>query len=197
MALRHLSNHCSQLGSRFFKPATPQPHCHLTGVPYCPSVPPWNPEVGSLSCQLLSPGRGPPPQGISPSPPTFVRSSCLHSSGVLGHFLGAPSEAPLTGLQHSLRGKTPQVEGRRSTQQPRHGAMPWGVRGRGKGTGPSTENTGQDYRHPGRPACVWMENSDEDIKKRTSLSTGMGTPRGLLTRGGNRTGLAPTDRWGN
>ena len=97
VALGHLSNHRSQLGSRFFKPATLPttlpPYwgsilCSVKLAPLCLTVSLWTPGGGSLSCQLLSPERGPPPQGISPSPPRHLNEVLLPA--FLGGCWGTP-----------------------------------------------------------------------------------------------------------
>lgn len=59
------------------------------------SVPIWTPGVGSLSCQVLGPEQGPPPQEVS-------RPGYLHEA-VLPSFLRveAPPETPQTDSSRS------------------------------------------------------------------------------------------------
>lgn len=93
----------------------------------CLSVLIWTPGVGSLSCHVLSTGRGPSPQEVSPSLPGYHHHSCLHSSKCAGVFLGNPSRGLLrqTPAHPKRKGAWEEARGSHSHQNigPYNGAM--------------------------------------------------------------------------
>lgn len=80
-------------------------------VPLCLSLLIWTPGVESLSCHVLSTGRGPSPQEVRPSLPGHHHHACLHSSKCAGVFLGNPPRGPSNRLQHTLKRKEPGERG--------------------------------------------------------------------------------------
>lgn len=119
-AHRPFPNHCSQLGSSCVTPA-PSPKLlpsswepealgsisrSVKAAPRCCSVPSWMPEVGSLSCQVLSPGGD---HHFWRSAPALL-GPCSEVACIPQSMLGRSWEASHR-LQHTPKEKTPRWTG--------------------------------------------------------------------------------------
>lgn len=87
----------------------------------------WTPAVGSLSYHILSPGKGPSTQEVSPSLPGHHREALLPAFLQVGWGVpGKPLQRPLRQTPAHPERKGAQGGGGGTTEQPKHRALQWG-----------------------------------------------------------------------